>query len=158
MKVFLARFKVVPFIVVGIGLLILGLLSLNHIINTFWPLDVERLDLVRDTALGRADPTQLVTSADPVIILASLAAAMVTVTGLFLPLAYFLNALIGKGRSSGFLVVLRQAMWVGIWAAFCIWLQMHRSFGIGIAVLVAAVFIVVEFIFQLRSQAAEIAS
>lgn len=152
-----SRLKIVPFLLVGFGLLFLGLMALNHIVNTFWPLDVSRLDLVRETALGRADPTLLVTTADPVVILAFLAAVMITITGLVLPVAYFLNNRFGTAQYPIFLIVLRQAMWVGIWAAFCTWLQMHRSFGLGVAFLVAAVFFVVELMLQLRTRAAEIA-
>lgn len=153
----MSRLTLIPSFLVGAGLLLLGLLSLNHIVNRFWPLDVARLDLVRDTALGRADPTVLLTTADPMVILAFLAAVMISVTGLALPIAYLLNRRFGKSPSSHFLIVLRQAMWVGLWAAFCVWLQMHRTFGLGVAVLVAAVFAVVELMLQLRSRAAAIA-
>ena len=158
MKGILSRLSILPFLAVGVGLLLLGLISLNHIINSFWPMDVERLDLVRDTALGQADSTLLLTTSDPIVILAFLAAVMISVTGLVLPIAYFLNRRFGKALSSHFLIVLRQAMWVGLWAAFCVWLQMHRTFGLGVAFLVAAVFVVVELMLQLRSRAAAIAS
>ena len=158
MKGIMTRLSILPFLAVGIGLFLLGLISLNHIVNNFWPMDVERLDLVRDTALGQADSTLLLTTADPIVILAFLAAVMISVTGLVLPLAYILNRRFGKSPSSPFIVVLRQAMWVGLWTAFCVWLQMHRTFGLGVAFLVAAVFVVFELMLQLRSRAAAIAS
>jgi hypothetical protein len=158
MKGIMTRLSILPFLAVGIGLFLLGLISLNHIVNNFWPMDVERLDLVRDTALGQADSTLLLTTSDPIVILAFLAALMISVTGLVLPLAYFLNRRFGKSPSSQFLVVLRQAMWVGLWAAFCVWLQMHRTFGLGVAFLVAAVFVVFELMLQLRSRAAAMAN
>jgi uncharacterized membrane protein (UPF0136 family) len=47
-------------------------------------------------------------------------------------------------------------MWVGLWVAFCTWLQMNRSFGIGVAALVAAVLIMFEILLQIRSRAVQI--
>ena len=81
---------------------------------------------------------------------------MVAVTGLVLPLAYYLNKRFGKGESSHFLVVVRQAMWLGIWVAACIWLQMNRTLGLGVALLVAAVLFTVEVLLQVRTRAAAI--
>jgi hypothetical protein len=152
------QFNVVPFLVVGVGLLLIGLLSMNHILNTLWPIDVGRLDLVRDTALNEAEVTQLLQASNTEIIVAFLAAAVVSVTGLTLPLAYYLNKRFGRAPSQHFLVVLRQAMWVGIWFAFCTWLQMNRSLSWGVAILVAVVLAAFEVLLQIRARTDAIAS
>ncbi|MFZ0547351.1 MAG: hypothetical protein WAM60_18035 [Candidatus Promineifilaceae bacterium] len=148
------RLGAMPFVLFGGALLVIGLLAMNHIVNNFWPIDVRRLDLVRETALDTSEATSLLQAADQEIILAFLAGVAVAVTGLVLPLAYFLNKRFGTGDPSHFLTVLRQAMWVGAWVAFCTWLQMNRTLGWGVVLLVAAVFAIFEFMLQLRDRAA----
>ena len=134
-----------PFLLLGAELLFIGLLAMNHIVNNWWPFDVSWLDLVRATALDRADQAMLLQAANVEIVLAFLAIVLVAVTGLALPLVYVLNRrLLRSGtmpgtNAPGFLTTLRQAMWVGLWAAFCIWLQMNRVLGVAVAGLVAAV-------------------
>jgi hypothetical protein len=152
MKVLFQRLGSIPYLLLGAGLLMVGLLSLNHIVNSFWPIDVQRIDLVRATALDQADPAQLLNAANREILWVFLAGVLVVITGASLPLAYVINQRFGQSKSSQFLVVLRQAMWIGIWFAFSIWLQMNRTFGWGVAILVAAVFIVVEVLLQVRTR------
>ncbi|MCP4426944.1 MAG: hypothetical protein GY803_20840 [Chloroflexi bacterium] len=156
------RLGVLPILLLGSGLFVIGLLAIAHIVNNWWPFDVSRLDLVRATALDRADPTSLLEAANGEIILAFLALILVTITGLALPLAYILNRrglrrsqLLGRSETPPFLLVLRQAMWVGLWVAFCIWLQMNRVLGVAIAGLVAVVFIMFEALLQVRTRAGE---
>lgn len=152
------RFGVVPFLVLGAGLLAIGLLALNHVINNFWPIDVTRLELVRATALDQADATVLLRAANPEIVLVFLASVLISVTGLMLPVAYILNKRFGKAPAFRSLVVLRQAMWIGGWVAFCLWLQMNRTLGIGLVLLVGTVFAIIEVLLQLRTKAALIAA
>jgi hypothetical protein len=152
------RFAVVPYLLVGIGLLLLGVVAINHVMNNFWPIDVTRIDLIRAIAQDQADSEQLLRAGNIEFILVFLASVLVAVTGLSLPLAYYLNKRFGRSGSQSFLVVLRQAMWVGIWVAFCVWLQINRSLGIGVAILVAGVLVTVEVLLQIRTKAAEIAS
>ncbi len=154
----LSRLGFVPTLVLSLALFLLGLLALNHVVDNWWPFDVGRLDLVRATAIDQVDAAAMMSAANPEAIFAFLAATMLTITGLFLPIAYMLNKRFGlRGSSSmpAFFVVLRQAMWVGIWATFCIWLQMNRLFGIAIALLVAAIFILLEFLLQVRTRATD---
>lgn len=152
MKALFQRLGSIPYLLFGSSLLIVGLLSLNHIVNSFWPIDVQRIDLVRATALDQADPARLLNAANKEIIWVFLAGVLVVITGVSVPLAYVLNQRFNQNESSQFLVVLRQAMWIGLWFAFCIWLQMNRTLGWGVALLVAAVFIVVEVLLQVRTR------
>jgi hypothetical protein len=147
------RFGAIPFILLGGGLLLIGLMAVNHITENFWPIYVNRLDLIRDTALDRAEATVLLQAANQEIILAFLAGVLVAVTGLVLPLAYFLNKRFGHGAPTHYLVVMRQARWFGAWAAFCTWLQMNRTLGWGVALLVAAVLAILEVLLQIRERA-----
>jgi hypothetical protein len=146
-----------PSFIIGTVLFLLGLMAANQIVNSYWPFDVQRLDLVRGVALDRADATALLQAANTEIVLAFLATVLVTATGLALPFVYFLNMRFGRrGRPRltppPFLTTLRQAMWVGAWAAFCVWLQMNRTLGIAVAILVAIVLILFELLLQLRQQ------
>lgn len=157
MKKLTARFAVMPYLLIGVALLLLGVAAINHIMNNLWPIDVTRLDLIRAIAQDQAEAAQLLGAVNREFIVAFLASVLVAVTGLSLPLAYYLNKRFGRSGSRRFLVVLRQAMWVGIWVTFCVWLQMNRSLGIGIALLVAGVLVTIEVLLQIRTKAAEIA-
>ena len=155
MKTTPQRLGIIPYLLLGLSLMVLGLLAMNHAIDNWWPFDVARLDLVRATALDQVDPAALMESANVDIVFAFLCAIIATTTGLALPIIYFLNRRFGE-TSPQFLVVLRQSMWVGFWVSFCLFLQMNRMLGIAIALLVAAVLILFEFIVQVRTRASRV--
>ena len=148
------QLDVIPALLLGIGLFFIGLVALNYIVNNWWPFDVSRLDLVRATALDRADAALILESVNPEIMLAFLATVLLTVTGLVLPLTSYLNKRFVPSRPPTYFTVVRQAMWVGLWAAFCVWLQMNRTFGLAVASLVAAVLLMFEALLQVRTRAA----
>ncbi|MDX1417058.1 MAG: hypothetical protein R3293_22830 [Candidatus Promineifilaceae bacterium] len=159
MKKPLERLGIIPYMALGLGLLILGVLAMNHIINNWWPMDVARIDLVRATAIDQVDPASLMESANTEIILAFLSAALVAATGVALPVTYFLNKRFGPQHDLNpphFLVVLRQAMFIGFWVTFCLWLQMNRMLGIAVVILVAGVLILFEILLQIRTRAAKV--
>lgn len=141
-----------PSLLIGGVFLVLGLLSLNHVVDNIWLFNAEdRLDLVQAVALGRTDSNALLASAYTEVILAFLAAIAMAIIGLFLPLFYVINKRFVGGTPNLF-VCLRQAMWVGLWAVFCLWLQMNRALGIPVALLVAVVFILAELMMQIRAR------
>jgi hypothetical protein len=158
------KFGVLPSLVLGIALFLLGLLVINHIVNNWWPFDVIRLDLVRATALGHVEAASILQAANREIILAFLGATLITITGLALPLAYYVNKRFshyldqrsGRSRPPEFHVTLRQAVWVGLWVSFCLWLQMNRALSLAVAVLVATVLILFEIMLQIRARASSI--
>ncbi|MDX1636313.1 MAG: hypothetical protein R3280_16865 [Marinobacter sp.] len=151
------RLGAIPFVLLGLGLLFLGVLALNHVVNNFWPFDVERLDLIRATARAQVDASSLLEATNLEILLAFLAAIMVAVTGLVLPLVYYLNKRLRPPEwAPSYLLVLRQAMWVGLWVAFCVWLQMNRTLGPAVILLVAAVLIIFEVLLQVRTRASSV--
>ena len=159
MKKAFERLGIVPYLLLGFGLLILGLMAMNHIIDNWWPMNVERIDLVRATALDQVDPASLMDAANTEIILAFLSAVLVATTGLALPITYFLNKRFAPspGKTAPhFLVVLRQAMFIGFWASFCLWLQMNRMLGLAVVVLVAGVLILFEILLQIRTRTAKV--
>jgi len=156
-----ARLGITPYLLLGFGLLILGMMAMNHIVDNWWPFDVARLDLVRATAIDQVDPASLMDAANTEIILAFLSAILVAATGIGLPIAYFLNWRFSTSKGSPnphFLVVLRQAMWIGFWVSFCMWLQMNRMLGIAVAILVAGVLILLELLLQIRTRATTVSA
>lgn len=161
MKIF-ERLGFVSVLLLGIALFILGILVMQYIINAWWPFDVARLDLVRSSANGTAEAASLLAAADMEIVFAFLGSVLIAVTGLALPIAYFVNKRFSKyldyrsGNSMPpqFHVTLRQAMWAGLWAAICLWLQMNRAFGLAVALLVATVLVLVEILLQIRTRTA----
>ncbi|MCB9422143.1 MAG: hypothetical protein H6667_20240 [Ardenticatenaceae bacterium] len=162
MSKFTERLGAMPILLLGSGLFVIGLMTGQHIINNWWPFDVSRLDLVRATALDRADSAALLEAANVDIILAFLAVILVAITGLALPLAFILNRRFLRNKSAfgigtpSFMVTLRQAMWVGTWAAFCTWLQMNRLLSVALAALVAVVLILFELMLNIRTKAADL--
>lgn len=155
------RIGVFPYLILGIALFLLGILAINQIMDNWWPFDIARLDLVRATAIDQIDPASLMDAANSEIIMAFLAAVLVAATGIALPIAYFLNwrfSALRGGPSPHFLIILRQSMWLGFWVAFCFWLQMNRTLGIAVAILVAAVLILFEVLLQIRTRATKVAS
>jgi len=148
------RLGAIPFVLLGGALMIIGLLAMNHIVVNFWPIDVGRLDLIRDLSQDKTDATTLLQAANQEVIIAFLAGVAVALTGLVLPLIYYLNKRFGRGDSSRYLTIFRQSMWVGAWFAFCTWLQMNRTLGWGVALLVAAVLAIFEVLLQVRERAA----
>jgi hypothetical protein len=156
-------FGFISALVFGILLFIIGLLAIEYIIDNWWPIDINRLDLVRAAAQNRASATSLMEAANLEIILAFLATVLTAVTGLMLPVAYLLNQRFtaytdrrfGYIESSRLMVALRQSMAVGVWVAFSLWLQMNRSLGLGVALLVAAVLVLFEILMQIRSRTAQ---
>lgn len=153
------RLGILPFLLLGSGLFVLGLMATNHIANNFWPFDVARLDLVRGSALDTVDATSIMDAISTDIMLAFLAGVMVSTTGLMLPIVYYANQRFGpQTEAPSFLLVVRQALLVGLWLAFCIWLQMNRSLGVAVATLVAVVLVLFEILLQVRTRASSIRS
>ena len=155
MQRFFGRLGFLPYLIIGVVLFLVGALMILFIGNR-WQIDVGRLDLIRDIGRGTAEATSILRAANFDYILFFLAGVLVMVSGLVLPLAAFLNLRFGPEESFHWFVALRQSMWVGLWIAFCTWLQMNRSLGIGVALLVAVVLVMFEVLLQIRSRAAQI--
>lgn len=166
MKIF-QRLGVIPYLLLGVGLAFIGLSAWFYIANSFFPFNPEqRLDLVRSVGLDRVDSATILEAASAELIIAFLGSVFLFVTGIALPIAYFLNKRFGKyaderfGESSStpLLVVLRQAIGGGFWVSFCVWLQMNRAFGFAAALLVAFVLILFELLLQIRTRATSVPS
>lgn len=154
MKALLRRLVTIPFLAIGAGLAAAGLMAINYIVNSYWPIQAQqRLDLVREAANDTASAARLLEAAQIDILFVFFLLIAVTVAGIFLPLVYYLNKRFRHGRLEATPVIFRQAFWVGLFAAFCLWLQMNRTFGLAVAFLVIGVLVLFEVLLQVRSRA-----
>jgi hypothetical protein len=74
------------------------------------------------------------------------------VTGTSLPLSYFFNRRFSSSLFLRSTVILRQAIWVGVYADFLAWLQLGRVLTSTLVLFLAAGLVVVEFLIQLRER------
>jgi len=70
-------------------------------------------------------------------------------TGLSLPLIYFLNMRFPSDPPVEEMVILRQALWVGVFGSTVAWLQLGRVLTGGLAIILAAAFMLIEFLLRL---------
>ena len=160
MQRFVHRLGVVPVLILSIGLFLLGALAIDRVVNTLWLFDVTRIDLARAVVQQRADAPTLLAAANGEILVAFLASIVVAFTGLAMVPMYYVNKRFNppgfRDQPPVFLSVLRQSLFVGLWAAFCVWLQMNRTFGLAVAVLAAAVLVLFEIVLQIRNRASAV--
>ena len=160
MQRFVHRLGVVPVLILSIGLFLLGALAIDRVVNTLWLFDVTRIDLARAVVQQRADAPTLLAAANGEILVAFLASVIVAFTGLAMVPMYYVNKRFNppgfRDQPPVFLSVMRQSMFVGFWAAFCVWLQMNRTFGLAVAVLAAAVLVLFEIVLQIRNRASAV--
>jgi hypothetical protein len=74
---------------------------------------------------------------------------VLALTGLALPLTYGLNKRFPSDPIVEDKVILRQALWVGIYGSTVAWLQLGRVLTGGLALILAVVFVLVEFLLRL---------
>ena len=74
---------------------------------------------------------------------------VLALTGPALPIVYFLNQRFPSTPPVEDMVILRQSLWVGVFGSTVAWLQLGRVLTTGMALLLAAVFILIEFLLRL---------
>jgi len=81
----------------------------------------------------------------------------IAVTGTMIPLVRFLNVRFTPENvplpSSG--IILRQAVWIGLFTVTCAWLQIPRALTWSAGFFLATIFIVIEFFLRLRERQTE---
>ncbi|MCB2209649.1 hypothetical protein KQH62_02035 [bacterium] len=74
---------------------------------------------------------------------------VLALTGPTLPIVYFLNRRFPSDPPVEDMVVLRQALWVGVFGSTVAWLQLGRMLTTGLALILAGVFVLIEFLLRL---------
>lgn len=75
--------------------------------------------------------------------------AVLALTGPAIPVVYFLNKRFPSKPPIEDMVVLRQALWVGVFGSTIAWLQLGRVLTTGLGLILAGVFILIEFLLRL---------
>lgn len=78
---------------------------------------------------------------------------LVGVTGLFLPMIYFLNWRFMSSPPATGAVIVREGIWFGIYASILVWLQQGRVLSSILAIILALVFMIVEVLLRVRETA-----
>ena len=74
---------------------------------------------------------------------------VLALTGPSLPMVYFLNRRFPSDPPVEGMVILRQALWVGVFGSTIAWLQLGRVLTVGLALILAGVFALIEFLLRL---------
>jgi len=74
---------------------------------------------------------------------------VLALTGPALPVVYFLNRRFPSDPPVEGMVILRQALWVGVFGSTIAWLQLGRVLTVGLALILAGVFALIEFLLRL---------
>ncbi len=145
-------------LVSGILLVIGGIILLSLLVNNTWLVSPDHPDflaLQRAVVENNAAAGDLIKAADWRLLALFLLGIIATVAGVFLPVVYLVNRrLLDRDPAEATLpplhILLRQAFWTGSWVAVCVWLHMHRTLGLPIAVLVAILFALIEGLLLIR--------
>jgi len=73
-------------------------------------------------------------------------------SGLALPGAYFINLRFPSNPPAGAIVLVREALWVGIFADLIIWLQFGKVLNFALGAFLLIGFAVIELILRLRER------
>lgn len=74
---------------------------------------------------------------------------LTTITGAALPATYYLNKRFPSNPPVGKNVILRQALWFGIYAALLSWLRIGRVLNFGLAIILAGGAVLIELLLRL---------
>lgn len=81
------------------------------------------------------------------------ALGIMALTGAALPVVYFLNRRFPTEPPAGSNVVVRQALWVGVYAATLAWLQLGRLVTLYVILGLAGGLVAIEYFIRLREKA-----
>lgn len=73
---------------------------------------------------------------------------LILITGLFLPVTWFINRRFTSNPPAGQNVIIRQAVWFGVFAALLSWLQIGRVLTFPLGIIMGVALILVEFLIR----------
>ena len=69
----------------------------------------------------------------------------IATTGTAIPFIWLLHRRFGSSQPARSSILLRQGLWVGLYATICIWLQINRSLTIPLALLLVTGLVAIEW-------------
>ena len=73
----------------------------------------------------------------------------IATTGTAIPFIWLLHRRFGSSQPARSSILLRQGLWVGLYATVCIWLQINRSLSIPLALLLVTGLAAIEWFLRL---------
>jgi hypothetical protein len=74
---------------------------------------------------------------------------VIALTGPFIPVTYYLNKRFPSEPPVEGMVIVRQALWVGVFGSTIAWLQLGRVLTPALGLIMAGVFVLIEFLLRL---------
>jgi len=74
---------------------------------------------------------------------------VLALTGPSIPITYYLNKRFPSDPEVDGMVIVRQALWVGVFGSTVAWLQLGRVLTPALALILAGVFVLIEFLLRL---------
>ena len=74
---------------------------------------------------------------------------VIALTGPVLPIVYFLNKRFPSDPPVAGMVILRQSLWIGVFGSTAAWLQLGKVLTPVLALVLAGVFVLIEFLLRL---------
>jgi drug/metabolite transporter (DMT)-like permease len=78
--------------------------------------------------------------------------ALMAITGIFLPIVYFSHRRFPNETPSKANVIVRQAMWFGVYGATLAWLQLGRLVTVYVILGLAGSLVAIEYLIRLRER------
>ena len=75
------------------------------------------------------------------------------ITGLAMPVIWFLNLRFPSEPPAGSTVIVRQAIWVGVYGVVLVWLQQARLVTLWIGLILAIGLVAIEYLVRMREKA-----
>ena len=86
------------------------------------------------------------------------ALSILALTGTALPVAWFLNIRFPSNPPAEAYVIMRQSIWVGVYAAILLWLEMGRILTFGLGLALGGGFIAIEYFIRMREKSQKLST
>jgi hypothetical protein len=80
------------------------------------------------------------------------ALTLMAITGTLLPIVYFFHKRFSDDKPAEVNIIVRQAMWFGVYAATLAWLQLGRLVTVYVILGLAGGLVAIEYLFRLREK------
>jgi len=140
----------------GVGLLgvvcvVAGIGGLWYVLSTLYPNGMSAADRPLPQPAGA---WAYLAELDSGVMLMFCGLVALTVTGISLPFTWFLNRRFTRDSAPRPLVIVRQAVWVGVWIAALLWLRANQTFNVPLMLITAGALALVELLLLLRQRGA----